>query len=405
MLKHFFHIDNLIGTALVFIILIYFGVYFNLDFLDPIQNLVQDFYLTDFVFSKMRDNEKVQFDTNIVIVNVGTLNRSGIAEEINIINKNNPKVLGIDLFFRNPQSPERDSALSKALSKVNNLVLVSKVDYDEGKDVYDSIETSNPLFNRYASNGYANVISDTGKDANFFRTVRDFYPKVQVGDTNLIAFALKITQFYNPSALNRFLARNNETEIINFQRNTNKYRTIDIKELFEKQDSLQFIKDKIVLMGILGPDTSTLVDEDVFFTPMNKEFIGKSLPDMYGVTVHANIISMILEAKFINSLPDWISIAFLFILVYSNMSIFKYLKKYIEEWYEVISNVLIIIELLVIFVSVLYIHYWFNFEIIIQAGFFALIMSTPIFELYQSSFKPMTFKTVGWISRHIRGKK
>jgi CHASE2 domain-containing sensor protein len=405
MLKHLFHIDSLISTLLVFIVLVYLGFYFNLDFLDPVQNVIQEFYLSDFVFSKMRDLDKVTIDSNIVIVNVGTLNRIGIAEELNIINKYNPKVVGIDLFFRNTQTPESDSILSNALSKVNNLVLVSKVDYNEEKDAYDSVETSNPLFNQYGMNGYANFITDTSKKADYFCTVRDFYPKVQVENSNLLAFSLKITQSYDSTSVQKFLSRDKDVEIINFRRNINKYRTIDVNELFDRQDSLQFITGKIVLMGILGPDTSTLVDEDVFFTPLNKEFVGKSLPDMYGVTIHANIISMILEGKFINSMPYWLSMVLLFVIVYTNMSAFRYLNKHIEDWYDLVSTSSIACELILLLIFILYIHYLLDYEIQINAVFFAMIMNVPVFEMYDGFFKPNTLKIYKCLMKNIRNNK
>jgi CHASE2 domain-containing sensor protein len=52
-------------------------------------------------------------------------------------------------------------------------------------------------------------------------------------------------------------------------------------------------------LGFLGEIIGDYVPGDIFFTPLNKKIIGRSLPDMYGVVVHANIIKMILDKEFI----------------------------------------------------------------------------------------------------------
>ena len=67
---------------------------------------------------------------------------------------------------------------------------------------------------------------------------------------------------------------------------------------------LSFIKDKIVLLGFMGINLNDKTFEDIFFTPLNERYAGKSFPDMYGVVIQANIISMILNKKYINTMPQ-----------------------------------------------------------------------------------------------------
>ncbi|HYG15113.1 MAG TPA: CHASE2 domain-containing protein, partial [Bacteroidia bacterium] len=86
---------------------------------------------------------------------------------------------------------------------------------------------------------------------------------------------------------------------------------------------------KIVLMGFLGPDLKTKVLEDNYFTPMNYKYSGKSFPDMYGVIIHANIISSILEAKYINKVPQWLSILIAYIICW--VHVYFFIKSYIKH--------------------------------------------------------------------------
>ncbi|MEQ9413696.1 MAG: hypothetical protein RIF39_07685, partial [Cyclobacteriaceae bacterium] len=64
---------------------------------DPLGQALGDMELSDIAFSQLRSDPTI--DTNIVIVNIGALPRRGVAEQIRILNKYNPKVIGIDSFF------------------------------------------------------------------------------------------------------------------------------------------------------------------------------------------------------------------------------------------------------------------------------------------------------------------
>ncbi len=65
-------------------------------------------------------------------------------------------------------------------------------------------------------------------------------------------------------------------------------------------------RDKIVLIGYVGDRIDIDTGEDKFFTPLNSKYIGKANRDMYGIVVHANIISTILNGHYIRVMPDWL---------------------------------------------------------------------------------------------------
>ena len=385
-------IDAILSTSFVLLVLIYFSMYFNIDFMNPIQNVAQNFYLTDFVFSRMKDYEKIPTDTNIVLVNVGDVSRNEIAKQIEIINSYHPKAIGIDLFFFKDYGQDNDSMLVSILSQVDRPVMVSKVVYNKEKDDFDSLVVSNEKFNRLATNGFANLIADTSGKNGAFRTARTFFPTTNVDKDTQYAFAIVIAKMFDSAAAQAFIDRNNETEVINYTRNHNKYTTYDVSDVLDGRVDPETIKGKIVLFGIMGPDLSTLIDEDVFFTPMNEAYIGRSMPDMYGVVIHANIISMILERNYIDSMPYWLTILLIVLIIYANIIFFIFLKTKAENWYEAISTFIVFVELFIIGMAVIYSIYLMDYEIKLQALFFALIIVTPVFELYISSLKPLFIK-------------
>ena len=92
------------------IFIIMFGFSFipvNCGFLSPVATALGDFDVYDIVYSKLLEEQSV--DTNIVLVNIGNLSRKEQAEEITVINKFKPAVIGIDAFFEAEKDPVSDS--------------------------------------------------------------------------------------------------------------------------------------------------------------------------------------------------------------------------------------------------------------------------------------------------------
>jgi hypothetical protein len=262
--------DSIGATIFTMIVLwILSQIEINSDVLNPVSKTFGDFQTTDLYFSQFKEGENA--DTNIVLVNIGNLDRAGIAEMVNKINTFNPRVIGIDAFFRKPKDREGDSLLADAFSKVKNLVLVSKVSKCDGK-ICDSLETSHPMFCQYAETGMSNMISE-GYDK--FKTSREFskyeiyrkkvrqygpdnkmYFERQV-DTIELDFAAKLAGYINPAAVNALLERKDSVEVINYAGNMEthgdvnpnasiKYFALDVGQIFEMED-LSLVKDKIVL--------------------------------------------------------------------------------------------------------------------------------------------------------------
>jgi CHASE2 domain-containing sensor protein len=102
------------------------------------------------------------------------------------------------------------------------------------------------------------------------------------------------------------------------------------------EDSL--ITGRIVLLGYVNTNPSDL--EDKKFSPMNSRFAGKSIPDMNGVVVHANIISMVLDKDYIKKVPLWGNLLLAIIVCWLHMSFFVhyYLESHI--WFHLAAKIL-----------------------------------------------------------------
>lgn len=352
----------------------------NCLFLDPIGNAISDFDVYDIVYSKLR--EETRADTNIVLINLSNLSRAEIARQVNIINSFNPKVIGIDAIFQEEKEHYSDSLLAEAFSKCKNLILVSKLDkYREESDSYDTLLCSIDIFNRYASNGFANLPND---DKVSFRTIREFKSDSKTNSTKAKCFAAKVVEIYNPAALRNLNKRDNEIEKINYIGNYNKFYYLDAEQVLSNGSDKSFINDKIVLMGFMGRTLNDKTFEDIYFTPLNERYAGKSFPDMYGVVIHANIISMILNKKYIEVMPKWLSIVLALVLSYISAFVIFNLKIKFKDWFSALSKLyILIISLLSLFIGVMVLHH-FNYRIDLTLAIAVVVLSNTIVEIYQS---------------------
>ncbi len=416
-LKILFNIDNVIVVIIIFIVIEHFTIYKNLDFLNPFINIAEELDITDVVFSKIRNDGRYKTDSNIVLVNLGDLNRRGIAKLINTINKYEPAVVCLDVFLKKRKTNEQDVPLRNALNNTKNLIMPSKLIYSSEHKSFISFETSNPFFIENATLAYANLIID---DFDYFdneqerelarkwyaKTIRRVSTRLKVNGELSYNMDATIVRFYAPDKFEKLVQRKDSVELIDYKRNIDKYITFDIKDIFEDDsDKLSVIKDKIVMVGFMGPDLQTLVNEDLYFTPLNPQYIGKSFPDMYGVVVHANVVSMILDESYFYEFPENVNFALKIIILYIMMTGLSFLRFKFDLMYEPLSITLVFASLVAWFVFMLYLFNVHNLYFELTDLFFYILLAVPIFELYQDSFKPMTLKKVKQLKSLIRRSK
>ncbi len=361
--------------------IIYIGLWllsqitFSIDFLNPIARAINDFELTDIVFSL---REQVEIDTNIVVVNIGDLKREGIGREIRRLNQFKPKIIGVDVLMFKPKGEEADSLLSNAIRECNGrIVMVSKLHAkNKVNDKFDSVAFSAPAFSTYAYNAFANI----EEDKYSILTVRRFLPKATIQDSTYLAFGVAISKIVNPEAAQAFLARNNEEEIINFRYNRPNYYFLDTTDVLDTTPDLSFIKDKIVLMGFVDK-TDRRVD-DKFYTPLNKNFAGRTELDMYGIYIHANIISMILRRDYIDTMPFWLGLLISLIICYFNVVIYVYIHRNFKVFFNIFVRVFQILQSILYLALVIYIFNSYQYVLQITVIISVLLIGPEILEIY-----------------------
>ncbi|MCB0487277.1 MAG: CHASE2 domain-containing protein [Cyclobacteriaceae bacterium] len=409
-----FFIDCLLATAFVFVTL--GGIVQITDLkvfsaFDPLGQALGDMELTDIAFSQLRSDPAI--DTNIVIVNIGALPRGGVAEQIRILNKYNPKVIGMDSFFDCPLGlrdtincpPLADvmgnAMLGNAIAETKNFVLVTRVTQTDSlfnaqlttdeEISFDSLERTDADIRGNAFEGYANLPTDADNQESF-KTCRTFIPRLPVADDTLNAFSIEVARIYAPEKTERFLARGNEEEVINYRGNivdfygassfSGRYFALDWYQVLNEEFLPTLITDKIVMMGYMGDDFSDTSWDDKFFTPLNRQYAGKANPDMYGLVVHANIVSMILAEDYIEVMAKWQEWTIAILVCFLNVALFWLIHHRIPDWFDGITVMLQLLQIILLSFLMIYFFNWYGFKLNLTITLAALALVGTCFEIY-----------------------
>ena len=367
----------------------------KINVLDALEHSILDFDFTDIYYSSGFSKPHA-LDSKIVLVNIGDLPREEIVKQIEIINTYNPKILAVHVFFNNSNDSIDFFSLQEALKETNNIVLLNLLQPDRQEPPFDSLMYSgNGKLSERASFGYENLNIPTDDPGG--GTVRSFVSRANVGGEMYYPFAAVIAKQVDSKSFEKYVKRNNSEEIINFvghryspSEEDNEllrhFTSFDTYNILNEEFTEDLIKDKIVIMGYLGKD---LFDQSPFkksYTPLNPRYLGRSLPDMYALEIHANILNMILTGQYIDHyvyLERLLDIIILILIVW----FCHYLYNMSEENYPVTSKVAAFICINVMVVVPLVVFHFYAVKIDLRYGIFYLIFAPDLFEVLYPKIK------------------
>lgn len=397
-----FWLDTILGTIFILLMMFAFSklTYFKIfDVLDPIGDAFADMETTDIVFSQIRGAPTAEED--IVLVNIGQESRAGIAYMISIINQYNPKVIGVDTFFKSPKDSIGDQLLEEAFASVENLVLVSKLEQTDDDDEFDSLGHSLPRFTQHAQTAFANFITGASSQQDL-KNCRTFAPKESIDGKVEYALSVKLAMEFAPEKAQKFLARNNDVEIINYKGNVfdwgatkfgTTYFALDVEDVYNQNFVPDLLEGKMVIFCYLGNylgDREAL--EDKYFTPLNEKYAGKAHADMFGGVVHANALSMIMNENYIDSMGDGWSYFWAFFLLYLNVMLFCYIYKVVPKWYDGMTKLIQLLEALALFTMVVVVFNYYDYKLEFNLAIVAILVSGDLLEVYFGVIKNLFTK-------------
>lgn len=286
----------------------------QLSIFDPFSNAFKDFRFLDIYYSEeMGRGQKT--NPNIILINIQHKDRYELAGLLSKLQQQKPKVIGIDVIFRDRRHPFADSLLARQLKKKN---IIHSFAY-----LPDSVIGNHPtLVASNAEVGYSNINFDREN-----KVIRNFRSIKETSKTTEFSFTSQIVRQYDRELWKEIKPKLKKDLPIKYYGNYNHYLHYDYDEVV-KMDSIPQFKDAILLLGYLGTPTGSTFDiEDKHYTPLNQKVVGKSPPDTYGITIHANILEMLLAKDFITPTGTGIKILIGLALTYFSLVYFIRLNK------------------------------------------------------------------------------
>jgi CHASE2 domain-containing sensor protein len=120
---------------------------------------------------------------------------------------------------------------------------------------------------------------------------------------------------------------------------------------------------------------------------------------MYGVVIHANVISQILQSRFVNVMGFSLSIVISMFLSVVNVGLFNYFEERTPNWYDALTILIFLIQSVVLtfLLVVIFNRYHYKMNLTLTLGILAL---TPtVHDIYHNSVKPLFLKAVHKIRR------
>ena len=103
---------------------------------------------------------------------------------------------------------------------------------------------------------------------------------------------------------------------------------------------------------------------------------------MFGAIIHANIISMILHKDYINKMTPWLEVMMAIVLCLLNVALFSLIHIKLPEWYDGITKLIQIVELLLLTFLMVEIFDLYAFKLEITIGLAGIALVGDAYEVY-----------------------
>jgi CHASE2 domain-containing sensor protein len=390
--KYLYERDTIFATLWVFLFIVILGsIPLNLGFINPIKLSLKDFDFDDIAYSNLDKGKEPKIDKRILIINIDEANRAELALMIDKAAMYKPKVMALDALFYGPNEefPEGDSMLRDAFARNKNLVAAQQL-IPKGPDG-DTIKTSGDYINTASQYAYVNFFQDSISTIRYYEPFEKDYQKKLYK-----SFAAGIIQLYDSTAYKKLKKRGNSKTHINYSRRLNGYVNAHWKTLMEDGLDSAALKDKIVLFGYLSKSETDILDKK--FSPMNSRFYGKTLPDMNGIGIHANIISMALDDDYIKKLPLWANLLIAVFVCWLHMSFF--VRYYLEShiWFHLVAKIAQVASAIFFVWLGVYLFDKYRLKVDLKYSLIVIVMAVDVIYFYEAwavwMHKKFNYKTV-----------
>ncbi len=374
--KYLYERDTIFATIWVFIFILALGsIPLNLGVINPIKLALKDFDSNDLSYSKLGKGSSTPIDKRIIIVNIGNADREGISLIIDKVATMKPKVIALDAYFDGPRDPHQDSLLSETFKRNKNLIVATRLELS-GKHG-DTVRLGGTYINTASKYAFVNFFQDSiSTFRNFDPSLEDYKGKIYQ------SFSSAIVQAYDSNAYHKLEKKGHHKLIINYTRHVDRYLIINLDDLMSRGEDDTTFRGKIVLLGYLNEDPNDITDKK--FTPMNHRYYGKTVPDMNGIVVHANIISMVLENNYVKKLPSWANLLIAVLICWLHMSFF--VRYYLEShiWFHLVAKIAQVFSAIFFVWLGIYLFDKYRLKVDLKLSLIVIVLAVDVIYFYEA---------------------
>lgn len=396
---------GLITVFTAIVVVFMWSIIDSVDLFNPFDDYIDNFDYSDLVYSEMsRKDDIYKTDTNIYIVNIGDLSRGELAQKINIIEKFEPRVIGIDAVFKEPKNGNiqeimEDMALKQALNTKQNIVMGAFGIYDEeDPDKAVGVICTSEFFGDLPY-GHCELQNEPLTCREFDKFIR-FTDSITNDTVTINAFSAAIVSMYDNEMFMRFAKRNKkQLESINYRGGSMPFIKIDYEDVNDSCN-LSMLKDKIVLMGYLGMYKGAPMDTiDAFFTPLER----CDGYDAKGIEIHAHAISMIMNDDCLVTLEPWQNKAIAFIITFFFVLWLVYWYVFGAKFFDILSKPIQFLLIAVVLLISYYVMKEFGIKVDMMPTGIMLIFCIEVLYLYEETLE--LFKIDSFITQTFKYTK
>lgn len=388
--KYLYERDTIFATIWVFLFIVILGsIPLNLGVINPIKLSLKDFDSNDLAYSKLGKATHTDIDKRIVIVNIGQADREGLSMMIDKAAGMKPKVMALDALFYGERDPYKDSLLKETFNRNKNLIVATQL-IPTGKEG-DTFSLAGNYINTASQYAHVNLFNDSLASVRYHQPFQEDY-----AEKIYKSFSSAIVEAYDSNAYKKLEKKGHHKIMINYTRHVNQYFVINYEDLLAGNVDDSALAGKIVLFGYINNDRNDISDK--FFTPMNERYYGKSIPDMNGIVVHANIISMALDNNYIKKLPLWANLLIAVLVCWLHMSFF--VRYYLEShiWFHLVAKIAQVASAIFFVWLGIYLFDKYRLKVDMKMSLIVIVLAVDVIYFYEAwavwMHKKFNFQTV-----------
>ncbi|MEO0731409.1 MAG: CHASE2 domain-containing protein [Bacteroidota bacterium] len=361
------------------------SVRLNLHYLDPFNNGLKEYEITDIVYAFL-GQDVAPLESRIVVIDSGRPDRTRIAALVDRLTAAGAGAIGLDFYFDTVTGVPADTLLQNSLRRSDQVVLACALeDEDQTDDAIDGFTAVDTFFSNYAPIGYGNFPSNATK------TIRVFSPGEETGEGYVPAFTTALLEKYDPAVHARLEARKRKLELIHYSGHKDNFISLSLPMALDsltEAEARATFQNKIVLVGYAPEDEWANPLLDRHYTPINKSYNLKSIPDMFGIVIHANVLSMVLNERYVREVPKWLTLLLSLLLCYVNVVVIRWIYKYFHEAFHGVTRALQLVEFIALFFFIAVLFYYFRVKLDLGVGILAVLLAYDFIMIYETLVRP-----------------